>query len=93
MVYFKNYQKGLAAAFVIYADFESITEKVYGCQPNNDKSYTESYQKHKDCGNGYKVGCRYDGKYRKPVQIYRGENVVHKFKEKMLEEVEWCKKK
>ena len=33
-----------------------------------------------------------DDKYSKPVQIYRGENAVHKFMEKMLEEVEWCKK-
>ena len=36
---------GLAAPVIIYADFQDITEKVYGCQPNNDK-YTESYQKH-----------------------------------------------
>ena len=48
MVYFKNYHKGLAAPFVIYACFEAITEKVDRCQPKNDKSYTESYQKHKD---------------------------------------------
>ena len=81
MVYFKNYQKELAAPFVIYADFEAITEKVHGCQPNNNKSYTESYQKHKDCGYSYKVVCRYD-KYSKPVQICRGENAVHKFMEK-----------
>ena len=39
MIYFKNYHKGLAAPFVIYADFEAITEKVYGCKPNNDKLY------------------------------------------------------
>ena len=38
MVYFKNYNKGLAAPFIIYADFEAINEKVYGRKPNNDKS-------------------------------------------------------
>ena len=70
-VYFKNYHKGLAAPFVIYADFEAINEKVHGCQPNNDKSYAESYQKHKDLGYGYYVVCHYDDKYSKPVQIYR----------------------
>ena len=48
-------------------------------------------RKHKDCGYGYKVVCCYDDKYSKPVQIYRGENVVHKFMEKMLKEVEWWK--
>ena len=33
MVYFKNYHKGLAAPFVIYADFEAI-----------NKSYTDVNQ-------------------------------------------------
>ena len=92
-VYFKNHHKQLPVSFVIYADFEAITEKVQGCQPNNDKSYTEAYQNHKDCGYGYKVVCCYDDKYSKPTQIYRGENAVHKFMENMLEEVNWCKSK
>ena len=92
-VYFKNHHKQLPVSFVIYADFEAITEKVQGCQPNNDKSYTEAYQSHKDCGYGYKVVCCYDDKYTKPVQIYRGENAVYKFMENMLEEVNWCKSK
>ena len=90
---YKVVHKGLEVPFVIYADFEAINEKVHGCQLNNDKSYTESYQKHKDCEYGYKVVCCYDDKHSKPVRfIYRGENAVHKFMEKMLEEVEWRKK-
>ena len=92
-VYFKNHHKQLSVPFVIYADFEAITEKVSGCQPSNEKSYTEAYQKHTDCGYGYKVVCCYDDKYSKPVQIYRGENAVYKFMENMLEEVNWCKSK
>ena len=90
-VYFKNHHKQLSVPFVIYADFEALTEKIQGCQPNNEKSYTEAYQKHTDCGYGYKVVCCYDDKYSKPVQIHRGENAVHKFMENMLEEVDWCK--
>ena len=90
-VYFKNHHKQLSVPFVIYADFEAITEKVSGCQPSNEKSYTEAYQKHTDCGFGYKVVCCYEDKYTKPVQIYRGENAVYKFMENMLEEVNWCK--
>ena len=82
MVHFKTYHKVLEAPFIIYADFEAINEKAHGSQANNDKSYTESYQKHKDCGYGYKVVCCYDDKYSKPVQTYRGENAVHKFMEK-----------
>ena len=92
-VYFKNHHKQLSVPFVIYADFEAITEKVDSCQPNNDKSYTEAYQNHKDCGYGYKVVCYYNDQYTKQVQIYRGENAVYKFMENMLEEVNWCKSK
>ena len=90
-VYFKNHHKQLPVPFVIYADFEALTEKIQGCRPNNEKSYTEAYQKHTDCGYGYKVVCCYDDKYSKPVQIHRGENAVHKFMENMLKEVNWCK--
>ncbi|XP_068749257.1 uncharacterized protein [Montipora capricornis] len=72
--------------------FEAITAKIHGCQPNNNKSFTEAYQKHTDCGYGYKVVCCHDDKYTKPVQIYRGEKAVYKFMEAMLEEVKYCKK-
>ena len=89
---FNNFHKQPPVPFVIYADFEAITEKIHGCQPNNDKSFTEAYQKHTDCGYGYKVVCCYDDKYTKPVQIYRGEKAVYKFMEAMLEEVKYCKK-
>lgn len=75
--------------FVIYADFEVITEKIQTCIKKS-KSYTEAYQKHTDYGYGYKVFC-YDDKYSKPVQIYRGENAVYKFMEKMFQEVKNCK--
>ena len=89
---FENFHKQLAVPFVIYADFEAITEKVHGCQPTNDRSYTEAFQKHTDCGYGYKVVCCYDDKYSKPVQLYRGKNAVNKFMEEILKEVKYCKK-
>ena len=88
---FNNFHKQQQVPFVIYADFEAITEKISGCQPNNDKSYTEAYQKHTDCGYGYKIVCCYDDKYSKPVTIYRGEKAVYKFMEAMLNEVKYCK--
>ena len=89
---FENTHKQLPVPFVIYADFEAITEKMHGCRPNDDKSYTEAYQKHTDCGYGYKVVCCYDDKYTKPLQIYRGEKAVYKFMNAMLSEVRYCKK-
>ena len=73
---FNNFLKQQAVPFVIYADLEAITKKVQGCKPNDDKSYTEAYQTHEDCGYGYKVVCCYDDKYSKPVKVYRGKNAV-----------------
>ena len=93
---FNNFHKQLPGPFVIYADFEA--EKVQGCEQSEEmkkdkdrRSYTEAYQTHEDCGYGYKVICCYDDKYSKYTSIYRGENAVYKFMEKMLEEVEYCK--
>ena len=89
---FNNFHKQQPVPFVIYADFEAITEKISGCQPNNDKSYTEVYQKHTDCGFGYKVVYCYDDKYSQPLKIYRGEKAVYTFREYLLDEVKYCKK-
>ena len=81
----------MTVPFVIYADFEAIPKKVQGYRPNDNKSYTEAYQTHEDCGYGYKVVCCYKDKYSKPIQTYPVENAVYKFIERMLEEVEYCK--
>ena len=88
---FKNFQRQMQAPFVIYADFEAITEPIHGCQQSNQKSFTEAYQKHTDCGYGYKVVCCYNDKYTKPIQYYRGEKAVYKFMESMLNEVKYCR--
>ena len=89
---FNNFHKQQPVPFVIYADFEAITEKISGCRPNNDKSYTEAYQKHTDCGFAYKVVCCVDDKYTKQVVMFRGEKAVYEFMECMLKEVQYCKK-
>ena len=70
-VQFENYHKQIPLPFVIYADFEAITDKVSGCQLNNAKSYTNKYQKHTSCSYGYKVVCCYDDKYSKPSRHSR----------------------
>ena len=88
---FNNFNKQQPVPFVIYADFEAITEKISGCKPDNNKSYTDNYQKHTDCGFGYKVVCCYDDKYTQPLKIYRGEKAVYTFLEYMLDEVKYCK--
>ena len=91
-IYFKNHKKMLPVPFVIYADFEAITEKINGCQPSDGQSYTSTYQSHKACGYGYKLICRYDDKYSKPEVIYRGEDCIQKFIREMLSEVYHCQR-
>jgi len=83
-IYFKNHHRIQAVPFVIYADFKALTEKVYSCQPSEEKSYTTRYQSHFPCGYGYKVVCHADQSYSKPVEIYRGEDAVEKFIEKIF---------
>ena len=89
-IYFQNHKKMLPVPFVIYADFEAITERINSCQPSDDKSYTSTYQSHKACGYGYKLVCRYDENYSKPEKIYRGEDAIEKFIREMLSEVSHC---
>ena len=43
---FKHYFKKLPLPFIIYADFECFIIPVNSCQPNPEKSYTTTYQKH-----------------------------------------------
>ena len=46
---FTNFQKQALIPFIIYADFEAIVEKIQGAEQSEEKSYTDAYQKHKDC--------------------------------------------
>ena len=69
---FNNFHKQLPVPFVIYADFEAITNKVQGCKQSEEmekdkdrRSYMEAYQTPEDCGYAYKVICCYDDKYSK----------------------------
>ena len=89
---FNNFHKQQAVPFVIYADFEAITKRVETEEKDDKNSYTEAYQKHIDCGYGYKVVCCYDDKFSRPVKTYRGEKAVHEFLKQMLTEVDYCKK-
>ena len=91
-VYFNNFHKQLPVSFVIYADFESITEKMSTCQPSDKRSYTEKYQRHTACSFGYKAVCHYDKKYSKDVVIYRGQDPIGEFLNCVFKEVQNCQK-
>ena len=50
---FEKHNRKLKVPFVIYADFESFTEKIEqreDCKANEQLSYTRKYQKHTPCG-------------------------------------------
>ena len=47
---FQNHFKKLPIPFAIYADFECFTMPVNSCQPNPNKSYTQSSQKNEPSG-------------------------------------------
>ena len=91
-VRYENFHKQLDVHFLIYADFEAITEKVSGPTQDDGVSYTSAYQKQTDCGYGYKLVRCYDDNYSKPVETYRGKNAVNKFMERMLDEVKYYNK-
>ena len=91
-VYFHNYHKQLPVPLVIYADFESNTEKISGCEPSDGKSYTEKYQKHTACSFCYKVVCHYDVEYSREIVLYRGQDCISEFIKSMFRELENCQK-
>jgi hypothetical protein len=69
---FKNHGRKIKAPFVIYCDFESITQKVKTCDPNPAEAYTQPYQKHVCCGYGLQVVSAVEGYDYDPI-IYRGK--------------------
>ena len=88
---FGNFYKTRPAPFVIYADFEAITEKIGTCQPPNDKSFTTTYQSHQACSYGYKVVCLLDDSLSKPVRTYRGRDAIEQSINRMFKEVNRCR--
>ena len=87
---FGNFYKTQPAPFVIYADFEAITEKIDTFQPPNDKSFTTTYQSHQACSYGYKVVCLLNDSLSKPVRTYRGRDAIEQFINRMFKEVNRC---
>ena len=57
MLAFGNYCRKMQIPFVVYADFEAITESISTCSPNDADSYTKQYQKHTPCGFSYLIKC------------------------------------
>nr|XP_034322790.1 uncharacterized protein LOC117688689 [Crassostrea gigas] len=80
---FSDVSKQLKVPFVIYADFESILERHYGCQPDPSKSSTIKLAKHIPSGFTYKVVGLSSNITMNHV-TYRGHDAVDKFIDHMI---------
>ena len=73
-IYFKNHYRKQRVPFVVYADFESFTEKIDTCQPKDGKSFTNRYQKHKPSGFSYLIKCFDDNIFSPKLVQYTAES-------------------
>ena len=86
---FKDYLRSEKVPFIVYADFECLNKPIHSCtqEKNNDdeKSYTNKYQKHEPSSFCYYIKCFDDEVYPPVIRLYTGEDSAKKFVE-MLEE-------
>lgn len=80
---FTDISKQLKVPFVVYADFESILERHYGCHPDPNKSSTIKLAKHVPSGFTYKV-VGISPETTENHVTYRGEDAVEKFMDHMV---------
>ncbi|GFX51159.1 uncharacterized protein TNCV_2735101 [Trichonephila clavipes] len=87
---FKNYKKSLRAAFVMYAYFECLTTKIDTCQPEENVSFTQKYQKHESTNFSLYIKYKH-GDYKPPVE-YIGPNATKVFYDMLRREALEIKK-
>ena len=91
MLYLKNYNRKMRVPFVVYADFEALPEGISTCQPNNNESYTNQYQKHTPCGFCYYIKCVDDELFPPVLRHYtithKDENIGKIFVEKLERDI------
>ena len=71
-------EKSLKAPAIIYDDLECLLEKVYSCQNNPEKSYTEKKAKHTPSGYSIFTSCSFDPTKNK-LDCYKGEDCMEMF--------------
>ena len=69
-----NYEKkSIKVPFAIYADIESLLEKMNTCHNNPEKSSTTKINKHTPSGHSLFTHCSFDATETK-LDYYRGKN-------------------
>ena len=67
---FKNFVRSMRVPFVVYADFESFTQRLDTVQPNPENSFTKQYQKHTPSGFCYYIKALDDSVYKSRPVLY-----------------------
>ena len=70
---FIHHNRSIKVPFVVYADFEAFTEEISTCEPNDKKSFTQKYQRHRPSGFCYKIVC-FDERYNQKPVLFRAKN-------------------
>ena len=71
-------EKSMKALFIIYADLESLLEKMNTCYDSPEKSSTNKVNKHTPSGYSLFTHCSFD-KTKNKLDYYRGEDCMKKF--------------
>ena len=87
-IHFKNHYRKQRVPFVVYADFECFTEKIDTCQPNDGKSFTNRYQKHKPSGFSYLIKCFDDNLFSPKLVKYTAESPDDNIPQLFIESLE-----
>lgn len=87
-VFFQDYNKKQSVSFVIYADFETFTQRTDASIPDDEQSSRMKLTHRMPCGYGYKIVCNDDDRYTSTTKIYRGDNVSEHFLRTVLKETE-----
>ena len=73
-IYFIHHNRSIKVPFVVYADFKAFTEEISSHEPNQDKSFTNKYQKHKPSGFCYKIVCFDEQLFNQKPVLFRAKN-------------------
>ena len=71
-------EKSMKVPFIIYADLETLLEKMSTCNNNPEKSSTTKINKHTPSGYSLFTNCSFDATKNK-LDYYRGKNCMKFF--------------
>ena len=74
LVTFIQHNRSIKVPFVVYADFEAFTEEISSCEPNDKKSFTQKYQRHRPSGFCYKIVCFDEQLFNQKPVLFRARS-------------------